>query len=73
MDARFTGQNPIVAAATRLRERRRLEEAADFILRVNVWLRSPGTEPQQTDGRDFGFRISTNTVTRKTTYDDEPT
>ena len=28
MDARFTGQNPIVAAATRLRECRRLEEAA---------------------------------------------
>ena len=27
MDPRFTGQNPIVAAATRLRERRRLEEA----------------------------------------------
>lgn len=28
MDPRFTGANPIVAAATRLRDRRRLEEAA---------------------------------------------
>ena len=46
-------------------------EQADFILRVNIWPCSPGTEPQQANGRDFGSGVSPHAVTRKTTDDDQ--
>jgi hypothetical protein len=44
---------------------RRLQQPPDFVVRVNMRSCPLGTEPQQTDRRDFGLWISTNAVTSK--------